>query len=82
MNERPLTPMQVGQITYGALHAARTVTGYRIPPWEMLRDDQKIWFKDAIQHEEEPAGQIPGLAPISERDELIISAIRGALAGK
>ena len=82
MNERPLTGLQVGQIVYGALHAARTVSAQRIPAWDMLRDDQKIWFAGAIRVEAEPAGEIPNLAPISERDEAIIAALREALAGK
>ena len=82
MNERPLTGMQVAQIVYGALCAWRMISGLKIPPWDMLRDDQKIWLRDAIVREEEPGGQITGLAPISERDEAIISALRTVLATK
>jgi hypothetical protein len=82
MNERPLTSMQTANIVYGALYAARMISAQRIPAWEMLRDDQKIWFSGAINTDEQANALIPGLAPISERDEAIISALREALKGK
>jgi len=82
MEDRPLTSLQLAHVIYGAVCASRLISGMKIPPWEMLRDDQKIWFAGAVRTEERPQGQIAGLAPITERDEAIVSALRTALAGK
>lgn len=42
--DRPLVPMQVAELKWGALAAYRRMMGRQQPDWSMMRDGQRIQF--------------------------------------